>query len=350
MTQDELIPVMIDLMAPFNNEDAVITEDTLIDQVISPDDGFPGAGSAPIFKSLVEWTLNANGNEVKDWPTDWLSQSVKQLASVLVMLLFMITCFAQKPLSVSIGAVKTEGNNSAVAFNVSYLPALSFTGKEKLKFGTHSVFSVSPDVQISSGTADAFSSIVAKITGLDVIFKTKTVGKIISPDVSHVIHSIPFSIGVETSNRFNFINSLVEVGYVPWYQAAVKTDWIRHSKIGVFLQAGYKWHLDSAGTLPTGGQVDKSQEKVERGIFRVKGSVGIDTKAILTLSNFRAGLVGNGDIWLDIMNHATYYRLQGAVRIFLGTEDYVDLTFSRGSGAPLFNTGDQFGTTLTVMF
>lgn len=337
------------LMRPFNNEEVVITDDTVMDEVISPDDGFPGARSSDILPKLINWTQWANGAPIKDMPEGWLKKTVRDLAASLICFLAMISfSFGQKPLQLTVGAVKTDGKSSALAIGVTYLPSLSFTGKQRLTFGKNSVFSINPNLEIQSGTADAFSSITAKITGLLLTFKTTQNGEIVLPDVSKVFFAFPFSLGVETSNRFDFINALFETGVVPWYQSATTETWLRHTKIGFFVQAGYKFRMDSAALAATGGQVDESSEDIDRGIFRLKGSIGADTKAILTIQGLKLGLVGSADGWYDILNSAVYYKVIGAMRVYLTGDNYLDLQYQRGSGAPNFNTGDQFGLGLTI--
>lgn len=347
MTNEDLIPVMLDQLRKDGNLNKVgiePTEDTVHSEILSESDGFANSNSASIYKGNVEWALHYNGDEVKPWPEGWLSQTVKSLSAVLVSLLLVLCVAAQKPLTLNLSAVRTDAGNGAVSVGVSYIPNLSFTGKEKLKFGKHSIFTVSPEVQMTSGSADAFSSIVAKVTGLEVIFKTHKVGKIIAPDVTKVIHTFPFSIGVESSSRFNFINALFEAGYVPWYGASASDTWLKHTKVGVFLQAGYKFKTDSVEAA------DQSQEAVNSGIFRVKGSAAVDSKALVSIQNLRLGLAGTADVWLDILNKATYYRLVGAVRMYLNGENYLDFQYMRGAGAPTFNRGDQWGIGLNVAF
>lgn len=350
MQIESLKEVMEFHLSNFNDEQVEITEDTVHSEVVSMTDGYPGTRSAQIYKNLVRWTINKNGDEVKEWPEDWLGQSVKALASVLVCLLFIISTAFSQPLTVTLGAAKTELDRNAIAIAIDYLPSLGLTGKEKIKYGNNSVISIMPQVQMATGTEDAFSSITAKITALAIFFKTTEVGGLTTPDSRKTMHTLPVSAGVETSNRFNFINALAEIGYVPWYQGGNTPLWLKRTKVGVFAQLGYKFRLDSTGNGTEGGQVDESEEPMNTGIMRLKASAGIDSKPIFKIQAFKVGVVGNADLWLDLFNSATYYRIQGAVRVYLGDENYLDLGISEGSGAPLFNQGEQFSAGLTITF
>lgn len=353
MEQQQLQEVMKYQLGNFNDENVQISDDTLHNEVLSETDGFEGSNSAAIYPLLVKWTLNNNGDQVKPWPTDWLTKSVKDLAAALIMMLiFISTGFSQDKVKVSLSAIKTDLKDNALNIGITYLPALnlSYGGNQAIFFKKKSVFSFTPNIDIQAGNSDAFSSITAKLTGLAVFFKTTNVAGIATPNTSKVLHTVPISLGAETNSQFNFINALLEVGYVPWYQGVNTANSLRHTKVGIFLQAGYKFKVDSTGNLATGGQVDESQEELNSAVFRAKGSLAIDTKQLIIINQVRLGLVGSGDLWFDFLNAATYYRLIGAVRVYLNGSNYLDLHFQRGSGAPNFNQGDQFGLGLTVMF
>lgn len=353
METQQLQDVMRYQLGNFNDEGVEITDDTVHSEVLSMTDGFEGDHSATVYPKLVKWTLHNNGDQVKEWPADWLNQSVKQLAAALIMLLlFISTSFSQEKVKVSLSAVKTDLKHNALDFGISYLPALNlnYDGHESILYGKKSVFSLTPNIDMQAGNSDAFSSITAKLTGMAVFFGTTTVSGIVTPNTSKVIHTLPVSLGVETNSQFNFINTLLEVGYVPWYQGASNPDWIKHTKLGVFLQAGYKARIDSSGNISTGGQVDESQEALNSGLFRVKGSFAVDTKQLVSIQSVKLGLVGSSDVWFDFVNSATYYRLIGALRVYLNGANYLDLQFQRGSGAPNFNQGDQWGVGLTLLF
>src|ERR1035437_3319472 len=77
------------------------------------------------------------------------------------------------------------------------------------------------------------------------------------------------------------VKTLGEVGFVPYYQPGASAA-IRATKNGVFLQGGYKFGLDSAGRkLLIGGQVDQSLEKINNLLFRMNGSLAINSDALI---------------------------------------------------------------------
>jgi hypothetical protein len=52
------------------------------------------------------------------------------------------------------------------------------------------------------------------------------------------------------------------------------------------------------------------------------------------------------------MNSEIYYTLEAKVRFYLSQQKdkFFDFEYQKGSGAPNFNQGDQFGIGLTVTF
>lgn len=359
LTQEDLQFVMKEQLKAFNNEKVEITDDTVHSEVVSMTDGFEESRSAIIYPALVKWTIHTAGNEVKPWPHDWLSKSVKDLAAALiVMLLFLLLPFtmtAQKPLTVNLSAIKTDLKNNAIHVGINYLKSVDsiLGGNERLIYGKQSVIAFTPVINIETGNADAFSSITGKLTGLAIRFKTKIAtapsgNKILMPDASKTLNTFPMSVGVETNSKFDFINALAEVGWVPWYQSGGSQ--LSQTKFGIFLQSGYKFKIDTTGKTAIGGQKDESEEDINSVLFRTKGSFGVNTNTLIKIQDFRVSLVGNADLWYDFINGATYYRIEGAARINLTANNFIDLSYQKGSGAPNFNTGDQFGVGLTIAF
>jgi hypothetical protein len=62
------------------------------------------------------------------------------------------------------------------------------------------------------------------------------------------------------------------------------------------------------------------------------------------------GLAGKADCWYDFLNGEVYYTIQGKLRFYLtqNKDKFFDFKYQKGSGAPNFNQGDQFGMGLTV--
>jgi len=273
---------------------------------------------------------------------------------VLILLLSLTVIFVKAQLQVTIAASKTELKDNAITIGLTYLRSFDslFGDQEHFIPGKKSFFLITPELDIQTGTADAFSSITAKATGLISTFKTTTVAGLTTPDFNKTFHVFPVSIGAETNNLFNNINGIFEVGWIPYYQSYGRSspDWVKKTNFGIFLQAGYKFGIDSMGRTTIGGEIDKSEERPDRGILRAKGEFGINTGELLTISGLKIGLVANAEGWYDALNSAVYHKLEGRARFFLNATQYVDLLFSKGSGAPLFNQAFQAGVGLTLSF
>lgn len=260
------------------------------------------------------------------------------------------------PIELSLGTVKTDLKQNAINFGLSYLMSIDslLEINDFLLTGDKSLLLITPNIDIKSGTGDAFSSISVMLTGLPMFFDTTNVNGIIVPNTSKTFHTFPFSIGIETNNKFNIINGIAEIGWVPWYQTTGNNlpQILKMTKFGLFLQGGYKFFIDSTGNSSVGGEIDQSSEKTDNAICRAKGSFGIDTKSILKFSGSSLGLVGNADLWYDFLNSKVYYTIQGKFRLYLteNQERYFDFLYQKGSGVPNFNQGEQYGIGLTVTF
>jgi hypothetical protein len=355
MDQDHLHEVMIFHLRNLNRENVDVNLDTVLNSVLSTTDGYGNSNSRNIFRAMMGWTFKKAGIKNKKWPFNWMELSVKDLAAkilTIVMLFLSVTATAQ--LQVSIGAGKTDLRDNAINIGISYLKSFDsiWRNSDYLFAGRNSLFTVSPEASIVTGNQDAFSSITLKATGLLMTFKDTTVAAITTPNSARTFHTFPFSVGVETNNLFNSMNAIVEAGWVPWYQAETRRipEWIKRTKFGFFLQAGYKFYLDSTGKNAYGGEIDQSHEEFRSTIFRAKGSFGVDTKSILKVNGLDIGLVGNADAWYDFINGEVYHRIDARGRFYVTPENYIDLIYQKGSGAPNFNQGDQFGVGLTVTF
>ncbi len=115
--------------------------------------------------------------------------------------------------------------------------------------------------------------------------------------------------------------------------------------MGVFLQTGYKFG-DSSNWNPD----DQSQEAMRSGILRARGSFSINTRDVITVDAFRVGIVGKTNVWYDFVNRKFHSQIVGTARLRLTPTMFVDVEYQKGSGAPNFNDGDQFGTGLSILF
>lgn len=353
MTQDNLEQIMVRMIIPFNDENARVSVDTIHKEVLSDSDGFGPANSKNAYRMGVGRFLWKYKVKQKTWPRNWMDISIRELASKLIIFLMMLLPFAgQSQLQVEVGAGKTELRDNAITIAVAYIKSFDslFKNNDFLWHKGNTSFMIAPEITFRTGTEDAFSSVNLKATGLFLKYKTTMYEGYEITDFSKTFHAFPIAFGVETNNLFNTMNGIVEAGYVPWYQNAAKSTVIKRTKVGFFIQAGHKFFIDSSGKSAVGGEVDQSEEEVKRTIFRAKGSFAIDSKTILRINNLDVGLVGSADVWYDFINSATYYRIDGRGRFFLDKERYIDIIYQKGSGAPNFNTGDQFGVGLTITF
>lgn len=271
------------------------------------------------------------------------------MKKIFVAILLMITVAAQSQLNVELGARQTELGNGAISFGISYLKSLDsiFGGQEYFVPGKRSWFMVTPELEIVSGSEDAFSSIILKASGLFNTFKTtQTPSGLTIPDHNKTSHSFPISLGVEANNSFDNVNGIFEVGWVPYYQSYTRSSptWVKRSRFGIFMQTGYKFSVDTTGQ---GGDEFASAEQVKRFIARARGILSVDTDAIFHVGALNVGLVGSAEGWADIANSEFYHKLEGRARIYLTPDQYFDVIWSSGSGAPLFNDAEQVGVGFT---
>jgi len=284
----------------------------------------------------------------------------KYIISCSITLIFLITqtSFCQeKSLEVSLGTLKTELKQNAIDFGLTYVKSLDsvFKKQDILLAGNKSLFQITPRFNVQSGTNDAFSSIDVKLSGLLMFFNTTNIAGAITPCTDCIMHLFPISFGIETNNTFTVVNGILEFGYVPWYQSPMMKNipnLLKHTKTGIFLQTGYKFDIDNSDINQVGGQLDESEELLNEAVFRAKFNFAVDTKSLFEISSVGIGLVGSSDLWYDIVNNKIYYRIEGKTRIFLteNKDKYFDLKYQKGSGAPNFNQGDQFGMGLTLTF
>lgn len=261
----------------------------------------------------------------------------------------------EKAIKIDLGTIKTVLKQNAIGIGVNYIKSLDslFKNQDFLFAQNNSLFQLTPQFNVQTGTADAFSSINAKITGIYMTFHDTAIAGIRTPDTSRGFQTYPLSAGIETNNKFNVINGIIEIGWVPWYQTQGNnrtSKLLKHTKFGIFIQGGYKFSVDTTGITAVGGELDKSSEKANGAIFRAKGSLGVDTKTLFELNGAGVGLLGNANGWYDFLNGQVYYTIQGKFRFYLthNKDKFFDFTYQKGSGAPNFNQGDQFGMGLTV--
>ncbi len=97
---------------------------------------------------------------------------MKKLLNILLLISFALSASSQ--LEVQIGASKTELKQNAVTIGLTYLKSFDslFGNQEHFIPGKHSFLLITPQLDLRTGTEDAYSSITVKATGLFSTFKT----------------------------------------------------------------------------------------------------------------------------------------------------------------------------------
>jgi hypothetical protein len=370
LTTENLQTASLKMLESFNDEGVTLSPETLHKEVLSNTDSkvYPSAKQYP---DLVRWVLSRGlqkeGKSKKDadkivskikFMPGWLNQSVATVVSDLIgklpalLLLMFLSFTAQSQLQFNVGLAQTDLKKAAVSVGLYYVRSLdsTFANQDIFKTGNKSLFQLSPEFSIQGGTEDAFSSVQAKLTGSIMTFSTTTAGNLEIPDLSKMYNIFPITVGVETNGDFRVFNGILEIGYVPVYWTAnqMVPAWLKRTRASVFIQAGYKFNRDTVAQM--GGDIDMSEESERKSILRVKGSFEANIINPVTVGQFRFGLVGSADGWYDAANGAAYYKIDGDLRVYLSGDNYVSFIYQKGSGAPLFNPGSQFGVGLNVTF
>jgi hypothetical protein len=254
-----------------------------------------------------------------------------------------------------LGTVETEAESAAVRLAIDLTSQLNgefFDPRGKV------TWKVAPDIKILTGDDDGFNGFNAKLTALGAILDPSVLDA--EPGASFLFaHTFPISGGVESDADFQTVNGLLEVGYVPWFNAEkLKTSVGKGSWLiapGAFLQIGHKFASDE-GTpaTPKTPDNDESEEQEDDILARVK--LGLKVKSpiysIAEMGTFDLRAQGIVDAygWYDIENSEVYHRVVGTLRFNLTEDKSFDLNYESGSGAPNFNQGEQFSAGLTVNF
>ena len=281
----------------------------------------------------------------------------KQLYFIIAISLFtgINNCKGQlnSGTELNINALKTTLHNSAIGIGIKYAKSLDslWEKQDYLMAGKHSLLMITPALNTQVGTSDAFSSITAKITMLAMTFKETNIAGFTTPNTAKTFQTFPISIGVETSNSFNYLNGILEIGWVPWYQSQQRKikKVLKHTSVGLFLQWGNKFLVGSTKIDSSVNMYAAGKEKTDKAIFRIQANAGFDTKKI-TYNNISFSISANGDGWYDISNKVFYYHAKAVLKIYLTDKTSYDIHYEKGSGAPNFMEGTQFGMGVNLSF
>ncbi len=265
--------------------------------------------------------------------------------------------------SISIGSIRTSAEAAAIGVLAKYAKNVS---EARIRYGTTNFTAYTPDISIDTGENDSFNGVIAKLQGTRVHFRETCVDEnsqivdsslcrdgraLFTPDTTGLIHTFPFSGGIEADRRFDNVSVLAEAGYAPLYlhNDSFFDNLGLSNKIGIFLQAGYRIQVDDTPSPETGGAVDESEEEPDDEILRIRSSLEWSFKVpVGGLGNLYLEPSATG--WYDVANNEFYHQVQAKLRVNVTNDISFDLTFEDGSGAPNFNTGDQFSANLTLTF
>lgn len=257
----------------------------------------------------------------------------------------------KSPLSVSLGAIRTDAEASAVNFFIKYTKDLPDIFKP-CQGTTGCLLDLTPDIKIETGDKDSFNGIILKLAGNFIKFYETNNPAPHTVDTDRMFHAFPIAIQVETNRNFDNVSTLLETGYVPFYLRESKTHLKLglNPKIGVFLQAGYKFKGNE--NTETDGAIDQSEESPNSSLLRLRFNLDANVP-IMPLSDkneYGISIIPKATGWYDIANAAFYNSVEVVVRLSIAKNKHFDFKYQHGSGEPNFNKGDQFGTYITMQF
>ncbi len=257
----------------------------------------------------------------------------------------------QSPLSLSLGTIRTEAEASAVNLLIEYTKDLPDLFKPCQLGQMSCLLDLTPAIKIETGDKDSFNGVILKLSGNYVIFYETDIPAPHTVDTDRVFHAFPIAVQVESNRKFDNVSTLLEVGYVPFYLRESKTNLKLglNPKIGIFLQAGYKFK--TSDNAETGGAADQSKESPNSALLRLKGALDANIPVIsFSEDKFGISFLPKATGWFDIANSTFYHSVELIARLTLAKGKYFDVKYQNGSGEPNFNKGDQFGANITIQF
>jgi len=388
MSSAKLVRVLLRLLKHFSTKEA--TGDSKLRSYLTYRKGVVKAVNPDrLYKSLVNWTMIQNKIKTKGWPKDWLDLTPKKLAivllgevvevvkpsvktkvivttkesksekdtkvsdsaikrwwknlfSIVIILSLTSTALPAKDLfSTAIGLVRTHSDQIAARalFNLSQnhmKPLESFGAGET----SGRLFSFQPEVKLEMGsTISVFNGVMLKLTGTALFFSTEEFEGLKLPDLNKVMHALPVSLAVETDGKFRDVGTLIEVGYVPIHlKQGRKFRLGDNFQWGIFVQAGYKFQTSKSNSLSV---INDRQTALGRIKTIIKFEQTLFDKAAVVLDS---------EGWFDLINSRWYYKAAGSIRITILPGKNLEFKYQRGSGAPNFIDGNQFGANLVLDF
>jgi hypothetical protein len=288
----------------------------------------------------------------------------------------------KRVLSNQLDSVKTWKNNNKSNLSRSCVPKTEAKGnvpvcKEgewiKVRRFTNDGSSITPAAEVTGGAEDSFDGVILKLTGHYLMASaTKIYGAHAdgTPDetvfemglnLENPFYVVPFAFGLETTRELDFASGLFEVGLRPYIMQNFPLQIGRDIQFGAFIQTGYKFKIDdnvNASAERDGGAKDESSENTDDFLARLKFDAAFDidlsksTIGIAGLGGLPLKFIGHGKFWYDAANNDTYHSLAATLRMTVNEQQksFIDFTYQKGSGAPTFNQGTQFGAKLTIKY
>lgn len=247
----------------------------------------------------------------------------------------------------SVGAGSKTGSDSASGQGqLKYeVPIGTFQGRSSCGKGV-GFYDFRPDVLIQYSDDSLFDSVQMGLDGVYGVTPCKVVDGRDEWNFLGLSHVFLFGAGIETDSKIENVNGILEIGYVPYYPGLFGESRIKYGPnvlLGFFLQAGYKFDTggDDGEDLENKGGSEVSDTEIGRAKTRLQLSFPLSDAL---------ELVGDFSLWYDFVNDDVYDKSEFGFRVKVAEDQFVDLLYNNGSGAPNFLTGEKFSASYTIRF
>jgi hypothetical protein len=84
MTEKQLMIIMRFQLKNFSGETSAISDDTVHREILNENEWFGHINSIQLYKNVIRYTIKNQGHDLKIWPEEWLSMSIKELAPLII--------------------------------------------------------------------------------------------------------------------------------------------------------------------------------------------------------------------------------------------------------------------------
>lgn len=270
----------------------------------------------------------------------------------------------RSPASVSIGALRAQGESMA----------LSIAAKLKEKFAGSTVWETTGEIKKQSPYYLKLKPAFDFTKTADDRFDSGAFGG--EGFVATEDFFYPYALGVEAARNFESYAGVAELGW-GWQRLpddfAFPVGALVNNLVGdappITLQAGYKFAASTNDSASSPLNTDQSAEEEGDAILRVRGQVGLNTKTLEKYAKFLKDGVGgilfvegtaHATGWYDVIDSVFYHSESLSLSIsgpkhfnskllqWLLEDKSIDVSYTWGSGAPLFNKGEYFTAALKM--